>query len=220
MRTVQTSLNDCILDCHNAMNKACPGVTWVESGQDQQWCYRKPAMAYFINVNAPQIQSAKRVCFPTTPVCPSGNQTLYQSEITVARSTSAELTANVRAQARMRACSGSTATQTTRATTQARSAATAYKAAWTPVTSAERLAPARSSCPVGWLILLIRIHASSRAASLPTWLAARPTSATPWCARTPGAALPLAQKLHVRPTTTPCTGQPMVRSGSCCATRT
>ena len=79
-RTVQNSLNACILDCHNALGKACPGVTWLQSGQDQQYCYYKPATATFVNVNNAAIQSARRVCYPTVPACPAGNQTLYQSK--------------------------------------------------------------------------------------------------------------------------------------------
>lgn len=80
-RSVQPSLNACILACNSAYPGACPGVTWVESGQDQQWCYYKPASATFLDVDVPAIQSARRICFPTTPTCPSGNQTLYQSKL-------------------------------------------------------------------------------------------------------------------------------------------
>lgn len=35
-RTVQRSLNACILDCHNTLGRKCIGVTWVESGQADQ----------------------------------------------------------------------------------------------------------------------------------------------------------------------------------------
>lgn len=73
-------MNACILDCQSRTGGTCQGVTWVESGQDQQWCYYKPATATFNNINNPAIQSAQRICYPTVPVCPSGNQTLYQSK--------------------------------------------------------------------------------------------------------------------------------------------
>lgn len=79
-RTIQTSLNACILDCHTALNGSCTGVTWVESGQAQQYCYYKTPTATFLNVNLAAIQSARRICFPTVPTCPGGDQGLFQGK--------------------------------------------------------------------------------------------------------------------------------------------
>ena len=107
-RTIQRSLNNCILDCHqNVGPKGCGGVTWVESGQDQQWCYyvraelrrahclvvlgtftdmrcsiqKAPASNYILtNPNAPAIQSSLRVCLPTNPGnCPADNGQIFQA---------------------------------------------------------------------------------------------------------------------------------------------
>jgi len=74
--TIQTSLQACISACDVALSGQCPGVTWVPTGQTQQYCYYKPATSYPLGSGS-NVWSAQRITV-TTPTCPSGNQSQYR----------------------------------------------------------------------------------------------------------------------------------------------